>query len=237
VSYPCMSDLRPNSEIADGVHWIQHGFVNSYAVDNGEDELILIDTGMNKKAKNIMAYIRKELSDKTPAAVFLTHHHLDHMGGLHQLDHDFHPRKFAHPVDAEVITGERSSPLPRNFLLKPVMWLAYKLIGPKRVQAIELVEDGQVEQGLKVYHLPGHTNGSVGFLKGITMFSGDAAVTDEHGVKVGAMTVAEDHNAVYSSFRKLSTMKFDQLLPGHGDPILEDASIRIQAASEKYDLE
>jgi glyoxylase-like metal-dependent hydrolase (beta-lactamase superfamily II) len=232
----CVGDLRPNSEIADGVHWIKNGYVNSYVIDNGEDELILIDTGTNKKAKTIMQYIRTDLSDKTPASIFLTHHHLDHMGGLFHLDHHFHPRKFAHAVDAEVITGERSSPASRNLLLRPIMWLALKLIGPPSVQGIELIEDGQEEQGVKVYHLPGHTMGSVGFLKGRTFFSGDAAVSSGESIKVGPAMFAENLNAVYSSFKKLGSVSFEQLLPGHGAPILENADQRIKEAIEKYEL-
>lgn len=229
-----MSDLRPDSEIADGIHWIKNGYVNSYAVETGEDELILIDTGMNKKAKKILEYIRTELSDQTPASIFLTHHHLDHMGGLHHLDTHFHPRKFAHEVDARVIMGEESIPLPRNAFMKPIAWTVMKLTGPKRVQGIELVEDGQNEQGLGVYHLPGHTMGSVGFLKGTTMFSGDAAVTKDGKVDVGAMMFAENIKAVYSSLRKLGKINHTQILPGHGEPILEDADQLVAEAIERH---
>jgi len=233
-----MTDLRPNSEIADGIHWIEHGFVNSYIVEDKEhDELILIDTAMNKKAKKIIEYIRSELNDQIPAKVYLTHHHLDHMGGARKLQDEFHPRFFAHEHDADVISGDRTS-LVGPTILKPLIWVVMKLIGPKPVtEPIEFVEDGQKSDMFKVFHLPGHTMGSVGFLQNATMFSGDSAVTDSGNVKLGPKTAAEDWDLAHHSMKKLGTIgKFEQILPGHGEPILEDAHLRVKDKIEELDL-
>ncbi|MHA2248781.1 MAG: MBL fold metallo-hydrolase, partial [Candidatus Kariarchaeaceae archaeon] len=80
-----MADLRPNSEVADGVHWIKDGFVNAYIVEQMRDSLHLIDSGFNKKAKGILNYIRDELEARKIEKVFLTHHHMDHTRGLRHI--------------------------------------------------------------------------------------------------------------------------------------------------------
>ena len=68
--------------IAGGVHRVLKGYVNAYVVESDEG-LILVDTGMPKKAGPIEQSIR----DMGRAAnevrhILITHHHLDHVGSL-----------------------------------------------------------------------------------------------------------------------------------------------------------
>ena len=91
-----MSDLRPENEIADGIHWIKSGHVNYYIIEDG-DELLMVDTGMSKKPKQFYEYVKQELESKTLSKILLTHHHIDHIGGLYHLHEAFNPRIFAHP--------------------------------------------------------------------------------------------------------------------------------------------
>ncbi len=229
-----MTDLRPFSEIADGIHWVKDSYVNLYLIESGDD-IIMVDSGLNKKAKNVMRYIRSELEDRRISKIYLTHHHADHIGGLHYLHDHFHTLNYAHPVDAEVIRGDRPIPYPRNKLLWPLFAILKPFVMPKRVSQIEMVKEGDVVDGMEVYHLPGHTMGSLGFLKDFTMFAGDTAVTMK-GLAPGNNVFAENPEAVLASFKKLSTLDFEVLLSGHGDPILSDASMRVKDAVERLGL-
>ncbi len=231
-----MSDLRPNSEIADGIHWLKDSYVNNYIIEY-ESDLILIDAGLDKKAKGIINYIRKELESKNIKKILITHHHLDHIGGLHYLYDIFHPMIYASESDAEVISGKRKAPLPNNIFMKPLFAFAWLFVKPKVVNAIEYAKDGDMVDDISVISLPGHTKGSLAFLKDNAIFTGDTGVVGKNGdVGLGVTTFAENIKGAKYSLLKLSKLDFDMLLPGHGTPILEDASIRTREAVERMGL-
>ncbi len=228
-----MTDLRPNSEIADGIHWIKDGYVNLYITEQDED-LILIDTGINKKAKKVFEYIKTELESKKISKIMLTHHHVDHTRGLHALHDQFHSRIFVSDEDHDVVIGKRKSPLPNKKIYRPLFFLARNLMKAKPVTGVEITRENEVHDDFTVFHFPGHTLGSLGFLKAGALFPGDAAVTDKKGgVKLGPSIVAESIPQAIASLHKIAELKFGMLLSGHGTPILEDASDRaIEAASK-----
>ncbi|MHA2276768.1 MAG: MBL fold metallo-hydrolase [Candidatus Kariarchaeaceae archaeon] len=228
-----MTDLRPGSEITDGIHWLKDSYVNLYIVEHNED-LILIDTGINKKAKRVFEYIRKELESKKVEKILLTHHHLDHTRGLHRLHDEFHSRIFVSEQDHDVVTGKRKSPLPNNLFVKPLFYMMRGLMGAKPVTQVEVVTEAEVIDNFSVHHLPGHTLGSLGFMKSGVFFSGDAALSNKKGgVSLGPRIVAESMSQSKASLSKLATLKFDMMLPGHGTPILSNASDRVIEAASK----
>ncbi len=230
-----MVDLRPNSEIADGIHWIK-GYSNNYIIESGDD-LILIDTNMNRKAKGIMRYIRSELSDKRVSKVFLTHHHVDHVNGAHVVEKVFHPIIYINERDADYVIHPKRRPLPRNWLIKPLFFVVDPFIRNRAVHGVEYVVDGQQVDGISALFLPGHTEGSMGFLRNGVMFSGDAVVTDRRGnasLPPGVFT--ENMEQAKASFKKLAGFDFEVLVGGHGPPILEGASERVKEAVERLGL-
>lgn len=236
-----MSDLRPNSEIAEGIHWIKDIYVNAYIVESGED-LILIDSGFNKKAKPILNYIREELESRNISKILLTHHHADHVGGLHHLHNHLHSRVFSSEQDGRYIKGEINRPPPNNFILKPLYYILRPLITPKPVTQVEYVVEGEIiedegDEGFEVHSLPGHTMGSLGFLKNKVLFSGDAGVSKDGDVELGVKLFAENMDVARASLVKMSKLKFDLLLSGHGTPILEDAQQRALEAVERLGLD
>ena len=79
---------------------------------------------------------------------------------------------------------------------------------------------------LVVVHTPGHTDGSIClYLEKEAIFVGDALRTDSAGklgLSPGSFTV--DMDQAKDSIRKISTLQYALLLPGHGEPITKDAS-------------
>ena len=130
------SDLHPNSPISDNIHWIKDRFVNAYVIDTGTN-LSLVDTALNKKAITVYNYIIKELENKPLEAIYLTHHHSDHMGGLHFLNEHYHPHVYSSKIDGEVITGKRSPPAPNGFMFKLFYPLAKNFFTAKPIDAVE----------------------------------------------------------------------------------------------------
>lgn len=231
-----MNDLRPNSEVAEGIHWIKTGYVNAYIVER-DNNLLLIDSGLNKKAKMILGYINEELKDKTISKVLITHHHIDHTKGLHHIHQHHHPKIYSSKIDGEVISGERKGQLPNVTLLKPLIYILKPFIWPKPVKELTYVKDGEMVENFEVISLPGHTMGSLGFLQENVLFSGDNGVTDNQGNVIFAPKIfTENHEENERSLKKMATYKFDMLLSGHGAPILEDASLRTLDAVERFSL-
>ncbi len=231
-----MSDLRPNSPISNNVHWIKDRFVNAYIIDN-QDGITLIDTALNKKAVSFQNYIAKELENKPINHIYLTHHHSDHTGGLHYLNEHYHPVVYSSEKDGEVITGKRKAPKPNSLLLKVLFPLAKPFFTSKTITSTEILVDHQTSSDFTVYHLPGHTLGSLGYLKSNVLFAGDACrINDKKGeVLIGAKAFTESMSESYKSLERLSKLDFDILLAGHGTPILSDAKMRVLDAVEKLD--
>ena len=92
---------------------------------------------------------------------------------------------------------------------------------PRRVD--KKLRDGDVINGLKIIHTPGHTPGSICLLdekKGI-LFSGDTIFSD--GIGRTDMP-GGDNAALADSIEKITNLKFAKLLPGHGEPVLDNAA-------------
>jgi glyoxylase-like metal-dependent hydrolase (beta-lactamase superfamily II) len=210
---------------------------NSYAVlgethAGGEGHLTLIDTGMPGNAPRIIEFLKslgKEQMDSF--TIILTHPDIDHSGSVAELKEKLGNVKVAiHEADAPRLTGEK--PLKE---VRGLVGLLFKAMSPfmkfKPVKPDVLLKDGEQVDGLSVIHTPGHTQGSICLyserLK--AMFAGDALRTDKNRspkLPSAAMTfnIAEAKNSI----RKITSYEFELLLPGHGPPILTDASKKVK---------
>src|SRR5690242_4186920 len=100
--------------ITDGVWRVLKGYVNAYMIE-GDGGLILVDTGMPKKAGRIEESIRdmgREARDIRN--ILITHHHLDHVGSLTALVQMSGATVHAPAVDTPVIRGEVKPPGPNR---------------------------------------------------------------------------------------------------------------------------
>ena len=231
-----MSDLRPNSEVADGIHWLKDKYVNNYIVETGK-ELLLIDTAFTKSAKQIFQYIKKELESRPVTTILLTHHHKDHRGGLWSLHNHYHPEIYVSKYDGEFVAGRKKAKLNLPFILKPLNIIFSPLLNAKPVTEFSILNDLDKFKEFQVYHFPGHTLGSLGFLKSKTLFSGDAAIVKkENQVGFAPKIFTEDLLKAKESLKKIAKLDFEILLSGHGTPILEDADQRVRDAVEKLGI-
>jgi len=92
------------------------------------------------------------------------------------------------------------------------------------VRPDSLLKDGDEVAGLRVIHIPGHTPGSIALYDGTLLFSGDTLNVREGRVQGPPPQYTADMRQAIASVRKLLSLKFDVLLPGHGDPVVGRAS-------------
>jgi hydroxyacylglutathione hydrolase len=177
-------------------------------------DAIVVDPG-----QRAMAPLRKILDENrlTPAAVLLTHGHVDHMWSAQKVGDTYGCPVFIHPEDREMLTDPIKGLGPR------LAQRALSTMFREPRQVVELDRDGvEVELGgitVTVDHTPGHTRGSVVFrvapgpaqlaFTGDTLFKQSIGRTDLYG--------GSGRDLLTSIVSKLLVLDDDTVvLPGHG---------------------
>jgi glyoxylase-like metal-dependent hydrolase (beta-lactamase superfamily II) len=178
-------------------------------------DAIVVDPG-----QRAMAPLRRILDENrlTPAAVLLTHGHVDHMWSAQKVGDTFGCPVFIHPEDREMLTDPIKGFGPK------LAQLALSTMFREPRQVVELHRDGvEIELGgvtVTVDHTPGHTRGSVVFrvatgdiadlaFTGDTLFKQSIGRTDLYG--------GSGRDLLTSIVSKLLVLDDDTVvLPGHG---------------------
>jgi glyoxylase-like metal-dependent hydrolase (beta-lactamase superfamily II) len=217
------------SKIQGGVHLVD-GMreANSYLLvaDGG---LTVIDAGLSG-GERIVKYARENgFSADQIRTIILTHSDIDHAGGVSRLKEMTGARVAIHEADAARLSGEKP-PKAAKGALGALMKMAGGLMKFKPVKPDVLLKEGDKISGLTVIHTPGHTEGSISLLtaNGV-LFVGDALRTGNDGKpRLSSDAFNIDSELAKESVKKLSVLEFSALLPGHGPPIMENASALVR---------
>jgi len=135
--------------------------------------------------------IKDKLKNTTPQYILLTHNHIDHIGALAQLRTELKVPLAAHASDARNLTP------PPEILLNngDTFWLG--------------------ELKFTVLHTPGHTPGSLCFVVGRYLISGDTIFPGGPG---RTNSPADFEQIIKSITEKIFVLPDDtQIYPGHGN--------------------
>lgn len=169
----------PTGKVQDaGVVVIKDGVVNMYAIQSGE-EYILIDVGSN--AGNIeKALAQENIPPENVSHIFLTHSDADHVGaiGLFPNALVYMSENELQMVNGEITDGKNN----RNSKLKTV-----------GLEKIILLTDNQEivigEYHIKCISVPGHTPGSMAYVvNGDYLFSGDGFRVEQNKLSLSPFT-------------------------------------------------
>jgi len=181
---------------------------NCYILRDSEPakDCLIIDTGL--EAGELVDFLRE--NKLNPAAVVLTHGHVDHITGLAELRKSWPEIKvYIHKLDAKLLTeivGNLSAMTGHPFSTQPADFV---------IEERDVIEEAGIK--LQVLHTPGHTTGGICLYSknegivfvGDTLFAGSVGRTDMPG---GSTT-----QLIKSIKEKLLTLPGETVVyPGHG---------------------
>jgi glyoxylase-like metal-dependent hydrolase (beta-lactamase superfamily II) len=206
---------------------------NSYLYISDNSEISIIDTGLPDNAFKILSQISEmKISLEKIKYIILTHSDLDHTGSVADLKNATGARVAIYEKEIPYLLGEKKKKL--KGMIGGVMGLIFgillKMMKTQNIVPDITLKEGDFIGGLKVISCPGHTDGSISLYNAETvLFSGDAIITDKHSNIIGFNNIAtSDTLEATKTINKIKNLKFEFLLPGHGSPVLKNASDKLR---------
>jgi glyoxylase-like metal-dependent hydrolase (beta-lactamase superfamily II) len=170
---------------ANGFRIVKDGIVGVAVVPVSEREIALVDAGNDKNGTAILAELaRRHLGPDAVTTILITHGHPDHIAAVARFPK---AQIVALQTEVPVVEGRAASkgPLPRLFpasatgitVTRPVNDGETFMLGPHQV---------------RVFSVPGHTQGSAAYLVDDVLFLGDAADAASDRTMIGAPWIFSD---------------------------------------------
>ena len=203
---------------------------NAYVVANGK-QAILIDCGMKKRGKKILAALaRMQLSPRDIQLIILTHTHYDHAGSIKALQGITNAKILVHKAEASCL-AQGYCAFPKGTMWFPKIMSAIgralnKWVGRYAAVAPDIAIAKRFDLrpfGIDGYILPtpGHTAGSLS-----VVIEDNHAIVGDTLFNVFKHSVyppyANDREGLLKSWKKLLEIRCEYFYPGHGKPFARE---------------
>ena len=182
---------------------------NTYVLSDESGKCVIVDAGCNSDLEfdKLIKYISS--SNLTPEKLLLTHGHVDHVLGAAKVCAYYKIETYAHKLEIDLIKSATLYGAAFGFNATPVPLISFFLV--------EGISINFGNSKLDVFHVPGHSKGSVALysevdkfvITGDVLFKGSIGRTDLPG---------GDYDVIMKSIStKLLTLPDDtNVFPGHG---------------------
>ena len=171
-----------------GARVVVDGFSSVAVIPLSDRRVALIDAGNDESATAILRDLqRRRLGPEAVAAIFLTHGHPDHIGGLGQFPN---AQVLALGAEVPLIEGRVAArgPLTRFFPVSATGFAVTRELHDGEVVTISGMP-------FRVFAVPGHTAGSAAYLVNGVLYVGDSADAANDGELIGAPWIFSDSQA------------------------------------------
>lgn len=223
-------------KITDNLFIVPGVVSNTYILVDA-DGLTIIDAGLPRSERKILAYIASiGKSAQDVKRIIITHADVDHVGGLAALQNASGARTYAGKVEAEAIAAGKPSREIKSsgFSFRRLIFaLLRPFMKAKPFQVDEIVADGQILPalgGLRVVETPGHTPGHISLFAPAAgvLFSGDSIVSDKNGLHGSRPGLTWNEIKARKSETKQAALGAHIVCTGHG-PVVMDADGKFPA--------
>lgn len=173
-------------ELRNDVYYYTDQIANIVFVGKSDSEdWFLVDTGLPNSASKIIEVVQERFKGRKPQAIFLTHGHFDHAGGVVDLVNEWEVPVYAHPLELPYLTGQKAYPKPDASVEGGMLAKISTIYPTDPVQLGDSVHPLPNDHTLpgfpewKWIHTPGHSEGHVSFYRDSdrTLIVGDAFIT------------------------------------------------------------
>lgn len=219
-------------------------------IRNGH-EAILVDSGYAGFLPKIEAAASlHDFSLETISGIIITHHDVDHMGGLYELKAKYpYLKVYASEIEVNYISGkEKSLRLQQAEDLYPTLPEEQKQGALYFQEMLRTVKPVEVDQaftadfvpasftGISILntpgHMPGHISIYVAALK--TLIAADALVIEEGELEIANPHFTLDLPQAIASVKKLQQLEIDKIVCYHGGVIEGDIPRRLDKLVSMY---
>ncbi len=198
---------------------------NCYLMEK-DHGFVLIDTGSKSKRKKLeQALIGAGCLPGKLDLILLTHGDFDHAGNCAYIREKYLTKVALHAADVGMVeTGNMFwNRQGGNRLIKGVIKIFFKIT--RFTPDFTIDENSDLSPyglNVKIYSLPGHSRGSVGFLVDDTdFFCGDLFANWKKTPAPGK--IVDDRTEFNNSLNKVRDLKITTIYPGHGEPFPRSA--------------
>ncbi|MEJ2904915.1 MBL fold metallo-hydrolase [Pedobacter panaciterrae] len=202
------------------------------ALLSSEHELILVDCGYEgslpliEKAMNQIGFSLKNLT-----SIIVTHHDIDHIGGLHEIKEVYpHVKVCSSSTEANYVNGRKKSlrmlqaqkiypELPESEKANARYFqLMLTSVKPVNVDYVFTTDDFKENKDLRIIPTPGHMPGhiSIYLYRTKTLIAGDALVIENGHLNIANPQYTLNLPAAIRSIEKLIELEINELICYHG---------------------
>ncbi|HVQ28807.1 MAG TPA: MBL fold metallo-hydrolase [Vicinamibacteria bacterium] len=190
---------------------------------------VLVDAGLDAQGQAILAELRSEgVAPDQVLAVLITHGHPDHYAAAPLFTK---ARILVGAGDQAMMHGDKTHYAAFGKILSAVLTLPP---GPQGAIALQGGEELEFDGArFKVVATPGHSPGSMMYLHGDILFTGDSLLRKKGGLDVPPSLMSDNVQQNRDSLRALEPLAFEKIADGHAGVTLgaKDKLVRWLAAS------